>query len=92
MLAAARAVRALGPRRIVVAVPVAAEQACAEFRSHVDQVVCSETPEPFYAVGFWYEDFSQTSDAEVCELLERAAQGGVRRSEVPETYQVGVER
>jgi len=73
MLAAARALRAQQPKRLIVAVPVAARQACEEFREHVDEVVCAETPEPFYAVGPWYEDFSQTSDAEVSELLNRAA-------------------
>ena len=74
MLAAARAVRAQHPERIVVAVPVASPEACDEFRDHVEQVVCAATPEPFYAVGVWYEDFSQTSDAEVRELLARSIQ------------------
>jgi predicted phosphoribosyltransferase len=55
-----------------VAVPVASREACDEFREHVDQIVCAETPEPFQAVGLWYENFSQTSDEEVRELLERA--------------------
>jgi len=73
MLAAARAVRAQQPQRIVVAVPVASPAACAEFREHVDEVVCAQTPEPFQAVGIWYDDFSQTTDGEVRELLERAA-------------------
>ena len=72
MLAAARALRAREPERVIVAVPVAAPQTCEEFRQHVDEVVCAATPDPFYAVGVWYEDFSQTSDAEVQELLERA--------------------
>jgi len=78
MLAAVRAVRAREPRRVIVAVPVAAPEACDDFRRHVDQVICAKTPEPFYAVGAWYEDFSQTSDAEVRELLQRAAQERVR--------------
>jgi putative phosphoribosyl transferase len=73
MLAAARALRAQQPERIIVAVPVAAPQSCEEFRQHVDEIVCAATPNPFCAVGAWYEDFSQTSDAEVRELLERAA-------------------
>jgi len=72
MLAAARAVRAQKPKRIIVAVPVASRDACEEFRGDVDEVICAETPEPFYSVGTWYEDFSQTSDSEVRELLERA--------------------
>jgi putative phosphoribosyl transferase len=73
MLAASRAVQAQQPKRVIVAVPVAAPEACEEFRAHVDQTVCVATPEPFQAVGVWYEDFSQTTDAEVRELLERAA-------------------
>jgi putative phosphoribosyl transferase len=73
MLAAARALRAQEPERIIVAVPVAAAQTCEEFRQEVDEIVCATTPDPFYAVGVWYEDFSQTTDAEVQELLERAA-------------------
>jgi len=73
MLAAARAARAQQPKRVIVAVPVASRDACEEFRQHVDDVICAETPEPFYSVGTWYEDFSQTSDAEVRELLHRAS-------------------
>ena len=73
MRAAVAAVRQLGPMRVVVAVPVAALDACEEFQAHVDEVICAFTPEPFHAVGIWYEDFAQTSDTEVRELLERAA-------------------
>jgi putative phosphoribosyl transferase len=72
MRAAALALRARDPGRLVVAVPVAAAQTCAEFRDDVDEVVCAVTPELFLAVGSWYEDFSQTTDEEVRELLERA--------------------
>lgn len=73
MRAAAAALRAQQPGRLVVAVPVAARETCEEFRDEVDQIVCAITPEPFHAVGVWYEDFSQTTDEEVHELLERAA-------------------
>lgn len=73
MRAAVAALRRLGPRRIVVAVPVASPDTCADLRGEVDDVVCAYTPEPFRAVGYWYEDFNQTTDAEVRELLERAA-------------------
>ncbi|HEY4086505.1 MAG TPA: phosphoribosyltransferase family protein [Bryobacteraceae bacterium] len=66
MLAAVRAVRQQNPRRIVVAAPVASVAACKEFRRHADEIVCLHTPEPFYAVGAWYQDFSQTTDQEVC--------------------------
>jgi putative phosphoribosyl transferase len=72
MRAAATALRALGPGRIVVAVPVAARQTCEEMRDLADEVVCAVTPEPFRAVGVWYEDFSQTSDEEVHDILGRA--------------------
>lgn len=72
MRAAALAVRQLNPAKVVVAVPVAAEETCDEFRDVVDEIVCEVTPRPFRAVGLWYDDFSQTSDDEVRELLERA--------------------
>jgi predicted phosphoribosyltransferase len=72
MRAAALAVRELNPARVVIAVPVAAAETCNEFRDVVDEVVCEATPRPFHAVGLWYEDFSQTSDDEVRELLEQA--------------------
>lgn len=69
MLAAVRAVRARDPARIVVAVPVASYEACADLQREVDLCMCLATPEPFYAVGVWYHDFSQTSDEEVHALL-----------------------
>ena len=72
MRAAAVALRQQGPARIIVAVPVAAPETCDEFRDLVDEVVCAVTPRELYAVGLWYEDFSQTSDDEVIELLERS--------------------
>src|SRR5438874_9497998 len=75
MRAAVAATRRGQPARIVVAVPIAAPATCEEFRDEVDEVVCARTPEPFYAVGLWYEDFSQTTDEEVRELLRRAADG-----------------
>ncbi len=73
MAAAAAALKAQGPAKLVVAVPVSAPETCDAFREIVDEVVCGATPEPFYAVGLWYEDFSQTSDDEVHDLLARAA-------------------
>lgn len=72
MRAAAMALRRLQPARIVAAVPVGAAETCAEFGSLADEVVCAETPEPFWAVGSWYDDFSQTSDEQVSSLLQRA--------------------
>ena len=71
--AACRVLRAHGAARIVVAVPVASQMAVTELRPECDAVVCLEVPEPFYAVGEWYRDFSQTVDAEVVDLLRRAA-------------------
>ena len=73
MRAAVAAVRSAGPDRVVVAVPVAAPEAYDEFRREVDAVACLSTPDPFHAVGLWYQDFGQTDDAEVRELLARAA-------------------
>src|SRR4051812_21595882 len=72
MRAAAEAIRLQQPARIVAAVPVAAPSVCARMRDVVDEVVCVVTPEPFYAVGAWYQDFRPTSDQEVRDLLERA--------------------
>lgn len=69
MRAAVEAVRALGPARVVVAVPAAARQTCEELAREVDEVVCLMTPEPFFAVGMWYADFSETTDDDVRELL-----------------------
>ncbi len=73
MRAAIQALRLKKPGRIVVAVPVAAAPTREELASLVDQMVCYATPEPFYSVGFWYDDFSQTSDDEIRALLKRAA-------------------
>jgi predicted phosphoribosyltransferase len=73
MRAAAKALHHLGPAKIVVAVPAAASETCDEFRAEVDEIICAITPEPFYSVGSWYKDFSQTSDEEVHELLARAS-------------------
>jgi predicted phosphoribosyltransferase len=72
MHAAVRALRLQGPRRVVVAVPIAAPETCEAFRAEVDEIVCARTPDPFFAVGLWYEDFSRTSDEEVRDLLARA--------------------
>jgi len=73
MLAAVRALRERPIAGIMIAVPVAAPDVCEQFRQVVDQIVCLATPEPFYGVGLWYDNFSQTTDEEVRELLERAA-------------------
>jgi putative phosphoribosyl transferase len=59
--------------RIVVAVPVSPPSTCQEMEAEADEVVCVITPEPFVAIGMWYERFPQTGDKEVRDLLDRAA-------------------
>jgi putative phosphoribosyl transferase len=72
MRAAVAALRGRHPARIVIAVPTAAPETCEELKTEVDEIVCATTPTPFYGVGQWYDDFSQTTDEEVRDLLERA--------------------
>jgi len=72
MRAAIAALQQQQPAHIVVAVPVAAPSVCEELGMQVDEIVCARTPEPFYGVGFWYDDFSQTTDEEVHDLLARS--------------------
>src|SRR5262249_38274421 len=73
MRAAIEALRRLEPARIVAAVPVADPTTCEEIAAEADEVVCARTPRQFRAVGLWYTDFSQTTDDEVRDLLQRAA-------------------
>jgi putative phosphoribosyl transferase len=70
--AAIAALRLEGPKRIVVAVPVAAPEVCGGFSGVADEIICAEMPDPFHSVGRWFDDFSQTTDEEVHELLDRA--------------------
>jgi len=72
MLAAIKALQQQQPARIVVAVPTAAPETCEQLRAEVDDVICAITPQPFHAVGLWYQDFSQTTDEEVRNLLSLA--------------------
>jgi len=74
MRAAIQAARAQDPARVVVAVPVAAAETCRRTAEEADEVVCARTPEPFRAVGLWYERFDQTTDEEVRAVLEKAAE------------------
>jgi putative phosphoribosyl transferase len=74
MRAAVKALRQLGAAQIIVAVPVGAADTCRELEHEVDETVCVMAPEWFQAVGQFYDDFSQTSDDEVRQLLARAAQ------------------
>jgi len=71
MIAAARSVRVRGPACIVVAAPVASAEAHAELRREVDEVVCLVIPQPFWAVGLYYQDFSQVTDEEVLRILDQ---------------------
>jgi putative phosphoribosyl transferase len=75
MRAAAIAIRKQQPKRIIAAVPVSALEVCNAFRVEVDEIICAETPSPFVAVGIWYQNFSQTTDAQVQKLLQIAADG-----------------
>ncbi len=67
-----RAVRRFEPSQVVVAVPVGATDTCRELKQIADEVICAETPEPLLGVGSWYEDFGQTTDDEVRELLAQS--------------------
>jgi predicted phosphoribosyltransferase len=73
MRAAVAALRRMAPARLVVAVPTASAPARAELSQEADGCICLITPEPFYAVEIWYEDFSQSTNDEIRDLLERAA-------------------
>jgi predicted phosphoribosyltransferase len=77
MHAAVLALRQQRPAGIVVAVPVGSRQACEMLGDVADQVICALTPEPFSAVGLWYVDFSETTDAEVRQLLAQPTRSGV---------------
>ena len=72
---ACRVTRAQGAARVVLAVPVAAPGQVESLADEADQVVCLKTPEPFFAVGEWYSNFSQLSDQQVVDLLERSRSG-----------------
>jgi putative phosphoribosyl transferase len=80
MMAAVKTVRKQHPDRLVVAAPVGAVETCKEMEQFADEVVCLMTPEPFYAVGLAYDDFGQTSDDEVLDLLARAREWSDRQA------------
>jgi predicted phosphoribosyltransferase len=69
--AALRAIRKRDPKKLILAVPVAPPEAVAELRAEADEIVCLATPQPFGAVGYFYEDFEQVSDAEVIAIMAR---------------------
>ncbi|HHP7243412.1 MAG TPA: phosphoribosyltransferase [Elainellaceae cyanobacterium] len=72
MQAAIAALHHQHPAKIIGAVPVAAPEVCEALADKVDEMICAETPQPFYAVGLWYKNFSQTTDDEVRQLLKQA--------------------
>lgn len=72
MRAAVAAIRRQAPQRLIVAVPVGAEDTCRQLEREADEVVCAATPSPFHAVGLWYRNFPQSTDDEVRELLAQA--------------------
>ncbi len=79
MRAAVLALKKLAPRRLVVAVPTAAPDTCDAFREEVDEIICGMTPEPFYGVGAWYEQFPQNTDDEVRERLVDSDRGAGKK-------------
>jgi len=83
MLAAVKALRAQQPARIVVAVPVATPDVCRLLQAQVDEIICAVTPAVLHCIGQWYEDFSQTSDDEVRELLAELSVGRQAAQDAP---------
>jgi putative phosphoribosyl transferase len=73
MKAALKAIKRKEPQKIIVAVPVGAPTTCMEIKSEADEVICLKSPEPFTAVGSWYNIFEQTTDQQVQELLKKAS-------------------
>ncbi|AVP57590.1 phosphoribosyltransferase [Pulveribacter suum] len=74
MRAAAQAIRAQGPARLVLAVPVGEPEVCQALRTQADEVICPRQPQPLGAVGRWYQDFAQLDDEQVLAYLQRAQQ------------------
>jgi putative phosphoribosyl transferase len=72
MRAAIKAIRQQQPARIIVAVPISSPETCQELAVEVDEIICAMTPSPFHSVGYWYNNFSQTTDQEVRDLLQQA--------------------
>src|SRR5437879_315810 len=85
MLAAVRALRQAAAAHIVVAVPAAPESTCRELGAVVDELVCAATPRPFVAVGQAYQDFTQTTDEEVSQLLRQAVSLDTRAVAPPDS-------
>lgn len=83
MRVAVLALKRQQPPRLVIAVPVAPPDIYEDFRDLADEIVCAITPRHLYAIGMWYNDFSQTTDQEVCDLLEEAGRRKLFGSAVP---------
>jgi len=77
--AALRALRSRGPRRVILAVPVAPPDTIADLQNEADEIVCLEQPVPFYAIGVFYRDFHQLEDEEVVRLMASVAAAGGKR-------------
>lgn len=84
MRAALLALREQHPAKLIAAVPVAPASTCQELRADADEVVCARTPEPFYGVGAWYQDFAPTSDEEVRQLLRLSREQATDEAEATE--------
>ena len=85
MMAAVQAVRLQGPRRVIVAVPVASREARKEMRAFANEVFCARVPHPFHSVGCWYTDFDQVTDRQVRDLLRRFSPPNPVPSSTPHT-------
>ena len=72
MKVAVRALKRKEPSKLVIAVPLGAASTCSELKNEADELICLMTAEPFFAVGSWYENFEQTTDQQVRELLQKA--------------------
>ena len=83
MRTAIKSLRAHRPSRIIVAVPTAPVETCNALAKEADEMVCPMTPSPFFSIGEWYEDFTQTPDEEVVDLLNRARGFGRAATSVP---------
>ncbi|PZV01249.1 MAG: phosphoribosyl transferase [Leptolyngbya sp.] len=84
MQVAIEAVKQQRPRKIIVAIPVAEREVCDAVGTVVDRIICAETPQPFYAVGLWYEEFAQTSDDDVRSLLHQAQHRSLETARQPQ--------
>jgi predicted phosphoribosyltransferase len=89
MEAAVKALREHHPAKVIVASPVGAADSCRRLRAVADEAICLQTPEPFNAVGQWYQVFDQTTDAEVVELLRRANDRGASPRRAPVASDAG---